>query len=292
MKLLRDIAKFIAWLSGSIAGVGALLYFLGYLVVISHLYRYGIGPLPGYEHRLYLEHGGRFLLDLLNVHLLHVIMFLSLAAILLLGFATLLRGWAGRHRHRLSGLQYGVGRLRERLRTLHGRSLAYGLLLVLFLLMTDQALELLRAPLRGAPLLFAEQPAVPDPDAAHAQFELILAFEMIILVFVLLAARLTRSWRRQALGMAPFVVVGLVCLLLLPVSYGALILDLRHHPVTLEPALEGGPHYLLTATDRMLVIWDRERRKLLWVPQGRLQSVELGAREPMFTPLKVKEGAP
>lgn len=292
MKLLRDTAKFIAWLSGSIAGIGAMLYLLGYLVVISHLYRYGIGPLPGYDHRLYLEHGGRFLLDLLNVHLLPPLLVLSLAIILVLALIALLRGWAQRHKHRLSGLHYAMGRVRERLSTLHGGSLAYALLLVLFLLFIDTALELLRAPLNEAELLFAGQPFLSTPDVARAQFDIILGVELVILLFLLLSSRLTRGWRRRALGMAPFVLPGLVCLLLLPVSYGALVLDLMHHPVTLKPKVEGGPHYLLTATDRLLVIWDRKRKKLLWIPQGRLESLELGPREPILQPSPRREEAP
>jgi hypothetical protein len=287
MNLLRDIARFVAWLSGSLAGTVAILYFCGYLVVLSHLYRLGIGALPGLDHRLYLEHGGRFLIDVVSAHLLPPLFFASLVGVIALGLIGLIRGWAKRHRKRLRRLSYAAQRLRSRLASPSGGPLAYGLLLVLFLLLADPFLALLYRPLQETDLLFADQPVLLSPTEAAEQLNVILGVELIVLSFLILALRLTHAWRHRALGIAPFVLVALVSLMLLPVNYGALMLEFRHHPVELDPPMANhGGTYLLAATDNLFVIWDSAHKKVLWVPPSRVNALALGAREDILLSIR------
>jgi hypothetical protein len=62
MGLLKRTTVFIGWLSGSVAGLGALLYAAGYLVTRAHLHLLGLDRLlvPGNER--FIEEGANFFL--------------------------------------------------------------------------------------------------------------------------------------------------------------------------------------------------------------------------------------
>jgi hypothetical protein len=62
MGLLKRTTVFIGWLSGSVAGLGALLYAAGYLVTRAHLHLLGLDRLlvPGNER--FTEEGANFFL--------------------------------------------------------------------------------------------------------------------------------------------------------------------------------------------------------------------------------------
>lgn len=42
MNILKAVAKFIGWLSGSLAGIGAILTVFGYLITIANLRLLGL----------------------------------------------------------------------------------------------------------------------------------------------------------------------------------------------------------------------------------------------------------
>src|SRR5258707_11862408 len=58
--LVKSIAGFIAWVTSSLAGIGAILYVVGYLSTVAQLHLLGLGRLVAYSNEHYLEEGGNF----------------------------------------------------------------------------------------------------------------------------------------------------------------------------------------------------------------------------------------
>ena len=64
MSLLKGIAAFTGWLTGALAGVGAILYALGYLVTRAHLNFLGVSGLFDQSNFFFVQEGAMFLLDI------------------------------------------------------------------------------------------------------------------------------------------------------------------------------------------------------------------------------------
>ena len=67
MELSKGIALFVGWLSGALAGIGAILYACGYLLSTAQLHLLGLSGLVNYGQERYVEEGGRFLVDVLGL---------------------------------------------------------------------------------------------------------------------------------------------------------------------------------------------------------------------------------
>jgi hypothetical protein len=63
VNLLKGIAAFSGWLTGALAGVGAILYALGYLVTRAHLNFLGVSGLFDQSNFFFIQEGAMFLLD-------------------------------------------------------------------------------------------------------------------------------------------------------------------------------------------------------------------------------------
>jgi len=67
MYVLKQIAKFIGWLSGSLAGIAAILTVCGYLITISNLNLLGLDlSILEYNPEFYLRKGGNFVFYIVN----------------------------------------------------------------------------------------------------------------------------------------------------------------------------------------------------------------------------------
>jgi hypothetical protein len=61
---IKEVAKYIGWLAGSMAGIAAILYAIGYITTRTHLYLLGIDSFIQYAHEYYLMEGGNFFIFL------------------------------------------------------------------------------------------------------------------------------------------------------------------------------------------------------------------------------------
>src|SRR5579862_5065714 len=87
MSLLKGIAAFSGWLTGALAGVGAILYALGYLVTRAHLNFLGVSGLFDQSNFFFVQEGAMFLADVAVIiarTLLSLVVVLGTIAVLLL----------------------------------------------------------------------------------------------------------------------------------------------------------------------------------------------------------------
>jgi len=123
MELSKGIALFVGWLSGALAGIGAILYACGYLLSTAQLHLLGLSGLVNYGQERYVEEGGRFLIDVLGLLgeiLLNLLISAGFVALLVLLVLAPLgyfmrrrlgrRGHAGTRVWRRCGNQGGHGR--------------------------------------------------------------------------------------------------------------------------------------------------------------------------------------
>ncbi len=307
MNLTKGIALFIGWLSGSLAGIGAILYAAGYLLTSAQLNMLGLSGLVVYGHDHYVQEGGRFtiavagLLGEILLNLLIAAGFLSLPVLLILGPIAY---WK-RERLGLTEPDW-LKRLPERLdRKWHGawRILAIAVLLVL-LFATSEDPQSFNAPLAISGLLFSHETPVDGSLAdlllsgnsarLKAFFANSLLMELKAGTLSLLAWHVAAPWRLRLLVTAPFFLIFFLYSLLLPMLYGVLQRQITLPVVTLSvdgpwPGSDAAKLILLNKSDGAFVLWDVESKKVLWLPAGAVRSAQIRQMEPLFAGSATKE---
>lgn len=296
MNILKEIAAFIGWLSGSLAGIGAILYACGYLITRAHLHMLGIDALYEYSNEHYMQEGAKFFVvmaDLagrislpLLVTLGAVALLIALVASLIFGIWYLVRGRKGLKDIWVSA-SAGIARFCEgRLSRWRGMSFTVALILLLYVAETE--LSSFSIPLSVSDLLFrsgAEASAGAgstegqvlswlvsgDTESLKNSFIGSMLSVMKAGLLLLLAWRVSAPWRFRALMVSPFVIVFMVFLILLPMVYGVLMRPARFARVSIESEnrmLADRPTglFLLNKTDNEFVLWDSVRRQVLWIP--------------------------
>jgi hypothetical protein len=287
MSGLRTLGAAVAWLSGSLAGIGAIFYACGYLATLANLHLLGLELLAlHYEPTFYIQRGAGFLLvSAMAIGQFWFGLFIAAA----LGFL----GWRllGRRGRRLLA--------HRPFRGLAGHRALWAVAAYLALLM------LLALQLR-AHFLFPEDLAVsgvlyPLPDGAAAspirdwllagkdgllqdRYAILVNQQVVIGVLLLLAWLLHRAWRWNGLTIAPFAVVFAISLAWLPLEYGKLALPNKFPQIAIryeKPAEGAGGQaasiYLLNKTDNEFVLWDAAQRKIVWVPSRDVAAAEIFA---------------
>jgi hypothetical protein len=285
---LRALGATIAWLSGSLAGIGAIFYACGYLATLANLDMLGLDLLAfRYDPTFYIQRGAGFLLlSLMDVGQLWLSLFVVLALAYLGGQLARKRGailWTkqpfltfARHRDAWKALGYLVLLL-----LLAGQLRAHFLfpedLAVSGVLYPEAGNGVVGSPIRDW-ILSGKEGLLRD------RFAIFVNQQAVIGVLLLIAWGLTRAWRWGALLIAPFAVVFAVSLAWLPLEYGKLALPnkfpqalicFEHSAGTTEqPAATMS---LLNKTDSEFVLWDAGRRKIIWVPARTVASAEISA---------------
>ncbi len=283
---LRTLGATVAWLSGSIAGIGAIFYAFGYLATLANLHLLGLDLLAlHYEPTFYIQRGAGFLLlSGMDIGQFWFGLFVA-AALGLLGWRLVgRRGW------RLASHQP--------IRSLNRHRAVWAVVAYLALLV------LLALQLR-AHFLFPEDLAVsgvlyPASEGAAAsspirewilsgkdgllqdRYAIFVNQQVVIGVLLLLAWALNRAWRWSAFLTAPFAVVFAISLAWLPLVYGKLALPnkfpqalIRYEHLAEPASQQPASLYLLNKTDSEFVLWDAQRRKIVWVPSRTVASAEI-----------------
>jgi len=296
MNVFKEITALLAWLSGSLAGIGAVFYACGYLIKRAHLNLLGIGALFSFSEEQYMQEGARFMADMANL-LARIALPLLMVAIALAAAVFLLRRTG--LRRRMDAAWEWLAQLAER-KPWAWRSAAFGALLVLLTLLIDRELALFGAPLAISDLLFAPSGGAGG-DADQIREWLMagdrtsldnLYFNLTLAVIkggvlLLLAWRVVEPWRLRILLAAPFALAFLLSVLMLPMAYGVLKRPARFPRIVADSEskiLAGvqGEVFLLDKTDDEFVLWDAVARRVIWLPRDEVKSAEIGRSRFLF----------
>ena len=310
MNLFKEMAKFVGWLSGSLAGLGAILYAFGYLITRAHLHLLGISL--DYRNEHYMQEGAKFFLvfaDLIGRIFLPLLISLGVIAVFA-GLPIMIVFFVCR----FSSARARVEELSARAAAKWANILAKwpwswrvlifsGLLLLLFFAI-EMDLNLFSAPLSISDLLYQHQDNLQEPGAGEKAllrswilagnlksldnyfFGLVLA-ELKVVVLLLIALRVAWPWRFRSLMLAPFAVVFMMYLILLPMNYGVLMRPAKFARISLITTGEGlvnknSDLFLLDRNDKEFVLWDSTEKRALWIPTGGIKAAELKQMEFLF----------
>lgn len=285
---LRALGATIAWLSGSLAGIGAIFYAFGYLITLANLHMLGLDLLAfHYEPTFYIQRGAGFLLlSAMDVGQFWFWLFVVLALGFLGGRALRRRGGGLIARQPFRG----IAKHRDL-----WKALAY---LALLLLLARQLREHLLFPedLSVAGVLYPADGAAAAASPLRQwivagktsllqdRYAIFVNQQVFIGVLLLLAWGLSRGWRWGALLTAPFAVVFAISLAWLPLEYGKLALPNKFPQALVRVEHSAGPAgdpsrlmYLLNKTDSEFVLWDPQRHKIVWLPARTVASAEISA---------------
>jgi hypothetical protein len=299
MELLRLIGKFIAWLTGSLAGIAAVLYACGYLVTRAHLNFLGLYGLFEYSNEHFIQEGGKFLLALTHEGARRALSLLVTSGLLWLGLLVLISGVL-KLVPAFSGL---VDKGKIWLSRLQGstflRRLLYSFLLFLLILHSEKYHESFTSPLMVSNLLY--QTAAPsltatdqekevakitswllngDAESAYTNFRDLLWADVLAAGLLVLGWRSTWGWRLHVLATAPFLISFLIYTISLPMAYGVLVRPTKYPVIVLTPGQDPLPSsqgilFLLKKTDHEFVVWDSGRRVVLWIPKNSVTRAEV-----------------
>jgi len=307
VKLLRGIAAGLGWLSGSLAGVGAIVYACGYLITRAQLHLFGVsGFFPlGADH--FMQEGSKFLVVIgqRTIETLLGVVAFAVAAIVVLMVV-----WLPLMRWRPS-LRLDVGNGRARVGTVVARihehlpwSPAFSIYLVLLVLLV-WLLETYRsrfaAPLEVSNILHLIPPLPLDDSTEQritgwllaeewhrleAYFSDLLDAETRAVLLLIAAWHVTASLARRVALLTPFVIAVAMYTLYLPMAYGVLMRPTSYNIVALHfrdrsvdlPSL----FFLLSSTEQEFVVWDANLRRVLWIPKGEVNRAEIHRVQTLF----------
>lgn len=296
--LLKGFSGFLLWVGSSLAGITALLYSCGYLVLRAHLSMLGLYGLVEQGADDFLQEGAKFVLGA-GYEVLRTL--LPLAAVV--GLAALLAVSVMRAL-RQTRLAAAVARLRGRaLQSGAWRYALFGALFVALLMHADRYLDAFERPLAVVNLLYADRASAASASPGSAaelaawllannsaalsrQFDDLLIGLIIAALLVFAAWRVVRPLPMRPWLVAPFAVAALMYLVTLPMAYGVLKHPVRYALVSFADA-QGvargdGRMFLLAKSGEAFVLWDAGAGRVVWVPVDGVKRAEIRGVADLF----------
>ena len=288
---VRTLGSAVAWLSGSLAGIGAIFYAFGYLITLANLDLLGVDLLIfRYDPTTYIHRGSDFLL-------LSVIIVAkawgSAFVVAVLGFLVSQMPRVREARLWTKKPFCHIGEHQDL-----WKALAYLAILALFARELLWAHSAFQEDMAASGVLYpaagtgAAESRVREWILAGKQGQLydhyaaFVAQQAIIGALLLAAWGLTRAWRRRVLLTAPFAIGSALALAWLPLEYGKLVLSnkfsqvlVRFEQPTVATSQPPPTMYLLNRTDSDFVLWAADQRKIIWVPVRTVISAELSTSQ-------------
>ena len=303
MSLVREGAKLIGWVTASLAGMVAILYACGFLIIQTQARILGIQMLLASGQEYYVQEGAKFFivtgqkLGLLLLGLVTVVLVCCIPVVLALTISEKLVRYVD-----------AVTERSLRVYRSHRWLCQAGVLLVMVVLLffpIANNLDLFRAPLELSNLLHSPQdsaaPAswstdaktigrwVMTSDTANLDVLYYRLLMHCVLAAGLLAAvqAVTSRWRLRRLVTLPFLLVLAIYLLLVPLDYVVLEKRMEFPPVTVLSSDEAvskslGALLLVSKTDQEVILWDQTRKQTLWLPRDKVMKLEIGPTTPVF----------
>jgi hypothetical protein len=310
MSLLKGLTVFIGWLSGSVAGIAALLYACGYLVTRAHLNLLGVDELLVSSNERVMQQGAHFFAvtgELLIKKLLGFLelgLLLAIPAVVLYLVASRFRpAWTTRIGDGWRTSRAKLAGLHQRLPWSADVSVFVVLLLVLYTYLASYLPDFL-PPLMVSDLLYQNADTPPPGSRAQQQllcwlltanaprlrnrFSALLDGELVAIVLVLLVWRITIDRKQRLLMVTPFLAVFALYTTYLPMLYGVLVRPMSYNVLTLpdgDPRNDrqaGAPLFLLQKTNDEFVVWDSASRRVLWIARGEVRRATIGQSRALF----------
>lgn len=281
--MLKQFGTFIAWLSGSLAGITAGLYAFGFVATIGADELLGMTPgLNSRDAGFYIGRGGNLVMRTVIIAMWPALLVVTLGALV---------SWAGHRFGRAADERPGLLRRAARAAALPAASLAmFALAFVGLTYFIDPALD-------ARNLLFASE--VP-PEACRARDPLTMAIfaqerDSLGLWFAGMAALAGTVAGLGALSRARLVEAGqgvwlsvasiaaFLTLVEVPLAYGVLAVETAPPPVRVEPPPDGqtdGLRLLARSADGILV-WLEDERLVRWISSREISSFTVGAGAPI-----------
>jgi hypothetical protein len=160
------------------------------------------------------------------------------------------------------------------------------------------AFDYFESPLKVVNLLYAD-PAnskltgldalilAGNRDALHGRFEGLLWGTLLAALLTLAAWRVLVQATNRGWRMLPFGVTLALYLVSLPMDYGVLERSVQYGVVSFagdaDVLPKGETVFLLDRKADGFVVWDRNNRRVLWLPSAKLQRAEIRSVEPLFS---------
>jgi hypothetical protein len=307
MNVLRGITVALGWLSGSLAGVGAVVYVCGYLLTRAQLHVFGLSGFFPLSADHFMQEGGKFLVVLAERAIETLLAF---AAFALVAAGIAFAAWlvlARRRRARSLDVAAVGARMVRPMRRAHARlpwspaCSAYLVLLALLVWLLETYRGRFAAPLEISNILHLTAPPLLDDwrqqqliawllaaDSPRLQAYFTDLLDAAIRAVLLLTAAwyATASLARRRLLLAPFALTVALYTLYLPMAYGVLMRPTSYNVVALhfrERGSEPPAHFfLLSGTDHEFVVWDASARAVLWVPKTEVLRADVHRVQGLF----------
>jgi hypothetical protein len=310
MDLFKGIAVFVGWLTTSLAGIAAIFYACGYLVVRAQLNMLGLFGLFEYPREHYLQEGGKFFVAVTGmligkllprmVMMLYVLAFVSIIVLLFLAVCYFFR-WSGfiercgRVKSYILAMPKGWPWLWSFLLLL-----CFAFILVFYVL---DYLNSFAAVLGVSNLLYGSSDTISGSDDASLIIRWLLQGDSqrlqlyflhlikgeLLAIFLLTAAWYTAAvFQKARLWLvSPFIIVSVLYTIFTPMAYGVLVRPTKYAVVFLqwkdEPIAEApSGFYLLNKSDREFVIWDRDHKKVLCISTDLVWGSQVSELRPLF----------
>jgi len=295
--MLTEITKrasiFIAWLSGSVAGITAIFYATGYLVTLANLRLLGLDQFVStFDPAFYISRGGSFFYYVGSLFIIVLLLLVPLI-FLLVGAKGALEALHVRLEKR--------ARYRNLVKRLAvGPSIRRGALVAVLLLVLAAAFAStfrnVTSLLAVSGILFAgDLSAGNDPDsmirllacgsaeAKDPRFFDVFKIAALIGLLLYVVLRLARDFERRALVVAPFALSFVVYVSALPFVYGAVKIPTAFS----EIALRTGPDtdiglvtrtYLVNKSENDFIVWAPDEGRVVWVAASTVPAAWFGRR--------------
>jgi hypothetical protein len=302
MNLIKEAAKLVGWLTGTLAGLVAILYACGYLIVQTQLHLLGISALLPSGRDYYLQEGANFFIvtgQKVGQLLLGLV---ALVLIFCIPVSILKKSPTGvKYLARLKDKCFGIQNSHQWL----WQAAIFLLLVILLFFPLVNNLDMFRAPMELSGVLHTSQENVISgslsSDAIRIQnlmttgdrqtlvnFYYLLLMHCLFAGFLLAAAlHLTATWPLKSIIAFPFLLVFTIYLFLLPLGYAVLEKNLEFPSIRFISTFDkissnSGDLLLLDKTDQEFILWDKAQKKALWLPRDKVVMVEIGQSQPFF----------
>lgn len=263
---MQTVGGALAWLSGAVAGIGAVFYAFGYIASIGYARMLGveIGELR-YDYTFYLQRGGRLFLSLI----VETAPYVFCVLVVILGAMAVwqgLRSWLVNARIVQRLIQCGV----------NWRVVLYtGLFLFLALQLSTHlsypewmtVSGVLRGPadMEPAAKTLREWIVSDNGELLRNQFTYLALQHLWIGTLLLLAWRVCCAQRWGVLMMAPFGLVFLMSTVYLALDYGTLMLPTKFQKVEVSRHNETATMYFMNQLEERYGLWNPCAQKIEWI---------------------------
>lgn len=282
--MLKSFATFVAWISGSLAGISAILYALGFVATKAADQVLGIGfDFATRDPVFYVARGSSLVMRTLIISVW--------PALAVLGIAAAVRWVCG------ARAADGDAAKGSTLRRLGAASAAPAVSLAMLTLAFLALASFVIPALDFEGLLFTTagpertcaQPngvvkalMLQDHGTLNRTFTLFaLCAGLIVGAGIALHDRFLQAGHAAWLAVAGL--AGFLTLVGIPIAYGALVVEAAAPSVriTPAPAAAAGPTRLLARSNSGALIWLENEREVLWVSGGAIQTLVIGPSRPI-----------